>query len=93
MVFSSAAFLSVLFPLAVLGCLALRRWVRAQNMLLLALSLVFYAWGEIGFLPVMALSADTEPAHSRIKSSRKHRTLLFMEDTLFIIVIVYFSAG
>lgn len=57
MVFSSAAFLSVLFPLAVLGCLALRRWVRAQNMLLLALSLVFYAWGEIGFLPVMALSA------------------------------------
>jgi len=57
MAFSSAVFLSAFLPLTLGVCFALRKWVKAQNAALLVLSLLFYAWGEWRFMPLLLLSA------------------------------------
>ena len=61
MLFSSSVFLFLFLPLVLLGyygpCRLLGRWRRpAQNLLLLAASLFFYAWGEPWFVLVMMAS-------------------------------------
>ena len=61
MLFSSSIFLFLFLPLMLLGyygpCRLLGRWSRpAQNLLLLAGSLLFYAWGEPWFVLVMMAS-------------------------------------
>ena len=54
MLFSSLTFLAYFLPTVVL--LHLLAPARARNALLLAASVVFYAWGEIGYLPLVLLS-------------------------------------
>ena len=54
MLFSSLTFLAYFLPAVVL--LHLLAPARARNALLLAASVVFYAWGEIGYLPLVLLS-------------------------------------
>ena len=50
MLFSSFTFISVFLPLVCAFYFLLRRW---KNIVLLAASLVFYAWGEPRYLPVI----------------------------------------
>lgn len=57
MVFSSAVFLTAFLPLTLGVCFLLRRNVKRQNAALLLLSLLFYAWGEGRYLPLLLLSA------------------------------------
>ena len=57
MVFSSVVFLSAFLPAALGLSWLLRRHLKAQNGLLLALSLAFYAWGEGRYVALLALSA------------------------------------
>ena len=52
MIFSSIPFLYYFLPLALLLCYLVPS--RARNVFLLLASLVFYAWGEPKYLPVMA---------------------------------------
>ncbi len=54
MVFSSLVFLLYFLPLTLLGYYILNQKLR--NIFLLLASLLFYAWGEIKFLPVMCVS-------------------------------------
>jgi len=56
MVFSESVFLYVLFPLAVCGYFV---WndLTYRNMLLLGVSLLFYAWGEPIFVVNMVLAS------------------------------------
>ena len=57
MVFSSPSFLFYFFPLTLLGYFfALRLSLQAANIFLLIASLVFYAWGELHFLPLFLCS-------------------------------------
>ena len=57
MLFSSSVFLFLFLPgVLIVYYLFLRRWRQAQNIFLLAASLVFYAWGEPWFVLVMMLS-------------------------------------
>lgn len=64
MVFSSILFLFRFLPAAlVLYYLTPARW---KNGLLFLLSLVFYAWGEVRFLPVMLLSALLDYSMGRL---------------------------
>ena len=56
MVFSSAIFLFAFFP-AILGAERLCRSLRAKNLLLALGSLVFYAFGQLGYLPLFLGSA------------------------------------
>jgi len=54
MVFSSPIFLFVFLPLTLAGYYLIQKSLR--NVFLLVMSLVFYAWGEPKFIPVMLLS-------------------------------------
>jgi alginate O-acetyltransferase complex protein AlgI len=55
MVFSSPIFLFVFLPVVLLG--GLFRNLRLRNLWLLGFSLIFYAWGEVGFVFLMLGSA------------------------------------
>lgn len=65
MAFSSAVFLSAFLPLTLGVCFALRKWVKGQNAALLVLSLLFYAWGEWRYVPLLLLSAVMNAALGR----------------------------
>ncbi len=54
MVFGSTVFLFLFLPLVLLGCVALRK--ELQNLWLLAVSLLFYAWGEPVYVPLLLCS-------------------------------------
>lgn len=56
MLFSSMTFLWVFFPIVVLGSLLLRNKTKYQNIFLLVVSLLFYAWGEPVYVLLMLLS-------------------------------------
>ena len=57
MLFSSSIFLFAFLPAVLLGYYVIFRGMRrAQNLLLLAASLLFYAWGEPWFVLVMMAS-------------------------------------
>ncbi|MDR2099170.1 MAG: MBOAT family protein [Rickettsiales bacterium] len=53
MLFSSMTFIYLFLPLVLLAYFPLRT-IRAKNTLLLAASMLFYAWGGIGYAAVMA---------------------------------------
>ena len=55
MVFSSATFLFFFLPLTLLLCRIVRQ-ISWQNGVLLLASIIFYAWGEPRFVPVLAAS-------------------------------------
>ncbi len=57
MLFSSSVFLFVFLPCVLMGYyILLRNRRQGQNLFLLVTSLLFYAWGEPRFLPIMLLS-------------------------------------
>ena len=56
MVFSSAIFLFVFLPLVFLLTRLPRRSIRLQNLLLALASLVFYAFGQLQYLPLFLVS-------------------------------------
>lgn len=56
MVFSSPTFLFIFLPVVFLLQLALRRSIKASNIMLLVVSLLFYAWGEPLYVLLMLLT-------------------------------------
>ncbi|MBQ1818360.1 MAG: MBOAT family protein [Clostridia bacterium] len=56
MEFASAVFLFIFLP-AVFLLHTVLPWKQVRNWLLIAASLVFYAWGRLSFVPIMLLSA------------------------------------
>lgn len=54
MAFSSMLFLWVFFPLVLIPGMLIRR-IRLQNLFLLLVSLVFYAWGDVRYFPLLLL--------------------------------------
>jgi len=57
MVFSSSVFLFVFFPATIIGDWLFRKHIEIQNLWLLFVSILFYAWGEPTFIFVLLLSA------------------------------------
>ena len=53
MVFSSPTFLFLFLPIVFLLSFALRKSIKAGNILLLVMSLLFYAWGEPVYVLLM----------------------------------------
>ena len=54
MVFSSLLFLFRFLPIALLIYYLMPR--KGKNFALLVLSMIFYAWGEVRYLPIMVVS-------------------------------------
>ena len=86
MVFSSATFLFIMLPLFLLTTLLVRK-TSAANVLLLIISLVFYAWGEPVYVLLMigsvlcnyllALPAQRAQAQPRLKKAMLWVSVLF----------------
>ena len=66
MLFSSTLFLFAFLPLVLSAYLLVARLglgVPARNALLLVASLVFYAWGETGYVAILLVSIDENGVH------------------------------
>ena len=76
MVFSSLVFLFIFLPSAIIGNTLLPS--RCRNIFLLAISLLFYAWGEGGYLLLMLFSIGVNYLLGRLLSAAaaRHRSRL-----------------
>jgi alginate O-acetyltransferase complex protein AlgI len=70
MVFASLTFLYVFLPLNLLGYFALRR-DQHRNLLLIAFSLAFYAWGEPIWISLLLFSSAIDYVHGRIIEAKR----------------------
>lgn len=83
-----AVFLTVVF---VLYRLVLRRWVRAQNMLLLAASYLFYGWWDWRFLGLIMLTTATTFVSARLANGRCGRLVTASNIALNLGILVVFK--
>lgn len=74
MLFSSIAFLFYFLPVFLLGYF----FTRFRNGFLLAASLYFYAYGEIGYVGLIILSSLMNYYFGKLISSGRHRARLFL---------------
>lgn len=72
MVFSSVTFLYYFLP-AFLACYFLAPGIRVKNTVLLAFSLVFYAWGGLGNVAVLAVSIVSNYFLAQVIDARSER--------------------
>ena len=97
MLFSSTTFLYLFLPAALLGNYLLFRWNRtAQNVFLLAISLLFYAWGEPSFVLVMIASIMVNWGFGLVIAGRRERgkparMLLAADVTLNLALLFVFK--
>ena len=71
MVFSSLSFLTLFLPLTILLYFAVpRRW---RNLVLLLVSLLFYAWGEPVYIVLMLFSSAVDYTAGRLMEKFDHR--------------------
>lgn len=74
MIFSSLTFLFIYLPLTL--ALYFLSPLRARNLVLLAVSLVFYGWGEPVYLSIMVLSTLIDYTHGMLVERFRHRDRL-----------------
>jgi len=86
MIFSSIIFLCVFMPVVFIAyylCPA-----KSRNLLLLLSSLVFYAWGEPGYILVMVSSIIINYLAGRLVSMYKEKLMPVKAKAVFIISII-----
>ena len=76
MLFSSTVFIFLFLPAVLIGYYLLLRGMKARNALLLAASLLFYAWGEPVYVLLMLLSIAVNYAFGRLLERRAHSRAL-----------------
>ena len=93
MVFSSAVFLFLFLPLALGAYYIAPRFLR--NAALLAVSLLFYAWGEKGYVVLMAASIGLNYGLGRWIEARRGRSgerlLLAWAIALNLLILIHFK--
>lgn len=88
MLFNSFAFL-VFMPLVFVAYQALHRSLRVQNLLLLAVSYLFYGWWDVRFLSLIVLTTLTTWA-TAIAASRSHRRLFTTANIVVNLGILFY---
>lgn len=83
-----AVFMTVVFALY---WLVLRRWVRAQNMLLLAASYLFYGWWDWRFLGLIMLTTATTFATALVARGRYGKLVTMANIVLNLGILVAFK--
>lgn len=91
MIFSSTVFLFIFFPLSfgiyyLIGIIPLKKKLSTQNVFLLVISVVFYAWGEPRYIFLLMFSVIVNYILARI-IDKKNITLYQRRITLSIAVI------
>ena len=92
MQFNSFTFLSLFLPIIFLLIVCFRKFVRAQNYILLVASLIFYLWGELYLAPIFILFALINwaiPLQFGGHRKRLWMILLVTGDILFLGVFKY----
>ena len=94
MLFNSLEFL-VFFPTVFAAYVALGRWHKAQNLLLLAASFLFYGWWDWRFLGLMTFSITVDwaigQAMARTEDARRRKRLLLLSVTTQLGVLGFFK--
>lgn len=92
MIFTSTVFLFAFLPIVLLGNVLLKRNIALQNLFLLGLSLVFYAWGEPKYIVLMLFSCCTNWTFGRIMGrveNPKGRMLCLFAGVLFNVGLLF----
>ena len=91
MVFSSLEFVCVFFPVVfILYCIV--PGIRLKNVLLTITSLLFYAYGEPGYVLLMVFSAAFNYISSRIIAGGRHKKIfLFISISVNISLLFFFK--
>ena len=91
MLFSSAVFLLLFFPLFLPLYIAAPN--RFKNAVVLVSSLIFYAWGGFGFLPILIVSLTLDhwigTAINRSHTSQNRKWLLGIGVSLNVLILTY----
>ena len=82
MIFSSLEFVCVFLP-AVFALYCLLPGVRCKNALLIAASLLFYAYGEPTYVMLMIFSASVNYLFARVAVSLRYQKLLLYLAVIF----------
>ena len=95
MVFSSTVFLCLFLPLVLLLYFA-TPWIAVKNVILLAFSLFFYAWGEPVYVILMVFSvvinySSSMLIHWRHRQQKSGKLLLFVAVLLNLGMLFYFK--
>lgn len=92
MIFSTLTFIFIFLPLSLLACYLTPRNINAQNKVLIVLSLIFYACGDIFFLlPLILLSLINYYLAIIIKRSRYASLFFFFSVLINLSVLAFFK--
>lgn len=73
MVFSSLSFLGIFLPVTILLYIPFSRNIRAGNYILILMSIIFYAWGDLKALPLLIILSVTNYISGIFLSKEKLR--------------------
>ncbi len=89
MLFSSSIFLFVFLPCVLIAYYGLLRSIRARNVLLLIVSLLFYAWGEPVYVFLMLLSIAVNYVFGLAQGTGGHKKLWLVLTVAFNLGILF----
>ena len=90
MLFSSTVFIFIFLPAVLIGYYLLLRGMKARNALLLAASLLFYAWGEPVYVLLMLLSIAVNYVFGRLLERRAHSKALLAAAVIFNLGLLFY---
>ena len=92
MLFSSPTFLYLFLPLVLIGSY-LSPSVRLRNVFLVLMSFIFYAWGELSYVPlILVVVLVTHLGSSyQIGRGRRKRAVLALSVTVLITLLAFFK--
>lgn len=94
MVFSSVVFLYIFLPiLLILYFIVPSKW---KNAIMIVASLVFFAWGEIRYIPIMLLLAVMDfvcgnKIHKHWENKKQKRFYLFLDIGVNLLILFFFK--
>lgn len=92
MTFSSLVFLTVFFPIVLLGYFCLERWTKAKNVWLIIASLVFYGWSGIQYLLIIVLSSIVNYFFGLLVNRKgKKRSILVCAIVFNLLILGFFK--
>ena len=90
MLFSSTVFIYIFLPAVLLGYYVMLRSGRARNLLLLAASLLFYAWGEPVYVFLMLASIAANFGFGLALDKARHKRLWLVRCVAFNLGILFY---
>lgn len=91
MVFSSLSFIYIFLPICIFLYFIVARSIRQKNVVLLIMSLIFYAWGEPKWIVLMVISTAVEYIGARLIDKYRTKNPVLAKISLGVSVTVALS--